>query len=193
MGALESLKMKKNWLYEIVVSSYSDKTPHVAPFGVRTKDYQNVVIEMYKGSSSLSNVLVTGEFCVNLIDDPVIFYNSLYNRKKIHFSDAQIINAPTLADSPANIEVRLTKADELEKTYLIEAKVVHTNILRESELTNRAKSLFLESLILSTRKAFFSSDQMEKMLNENLRVIKKVAPGSEYEKVMHHILVDSLS
>ncbi len=193
MGALESLKMKKNWLYEIVVSSYSGKSPHAAPFGVRTKDYQNVVIEMYKGSKSLSNVLATGEFCINLIDDPVVFYNTLYNRQNINFNNAHIINAPTLADSPAYIEVRLTKADELEKTYLIEAKVVQTDVLRESELINRAKNLFLESIILSTRKAFFPSDQLEKLLKENLRVIKKVAPGSDYEKGMHHILVDSLS
>ena len=34
--------------------------------------------------------------------------------------------------------------------------------------------------------------ELEKALKENYRIIKKVAPGSEYEIVMHDLLTDKL-
>jgi hypothetical protein len=190
MTSLESLGMKKNWLYEIVVSSYSGQTPNVAPFGVKTKDYKNLTIEMYKGSATLKNILEAGEFAVNVVDDPVIFYNALYCKGKMHFNGAEMIKAPVIVDSPASIEVRLKKTEEREKSYILKAEVIHINFRQKSQLTNRAKSLALESLILSTRKNLFPEKEMERMLRENYRVVKKVAPESEYEKMMHDLLTD---
>jgi len=192
MTSLESLGMKKNWLYEIVVSSYSAKTPNIAPFGVRTKDYKNITIEMYKGSTTLNNILETGEFVVNVVDDPVIFYNSLYRKEKMRFSGAKMITAPVIVDSPASIEVRLRDTEEREKSYILRAEVIHIDFRKKSQLINRAKSLALESLILSTRKNLFPEKKMEEMLRENYRVVKKVAPESEYEKMVHDLLTDFL-
>jgi len=192
MVSLESLGMKKNWLYEIVVSSYSGQTANFAPFGVRTIDYKNIIIEMYKGSATLKNILGLGEFAVNVVDDPIIFYNALYCMKKMHFSSAKMITAPVVVDSPATIEVRLKETEEREKSYILKAEVLHIDFRQKSQLTNRAKSLALESLILSTRKTLFPEKEMERMLRENYRVVKKVAPESEYEKMMHDLLTDCL-
>jgi hypothetical protein len=192
MALLESLEIQKNWLYEIVVSSYSAKTPNVAPFGVRTKDYKNITIEMYKGSTTLNNILETGEFVVNVVDDPVVFYNALYCKEKIRFSGAKMITAPVIIDSPASIEVRLRETEEREKSYILTAEVIHIDVRKKSQLINRAKSLALESLILSTRKKFSPEKKMEEMLRENYRVVKKVAPESEYTKMVHNLLTDFL-
>lgn len=189
MTSLESIGMKINWLYEIVISSYSGQNPNVAPFGMRTKDHKNITIEMYKGSATLKNILETGEFAVNVVDDPVIFYNALYCKKKIHFTGAKMLTVPVIVDSPASIEVRLQATEERDNSYILEAEVVHIDFRKKSELTNRAKSLALESLILSTRKALFPEKEMERMLRENYRVVKKVAPESEYEKMMHDLLI----
>lgn len=190
MTSLESLGMKKNWLYEIVVSSYSAKSPNVAPFGVRTKDYKNITIEMYKGSATLKNILEAGEFAVNVVDDPVVFYNALYCKNNMHFTGAKLITAPVIADSPASIEARVKETEEREKSYILTAEVIHIDFRQKSQLTNRAKSLVLESLILSTRKNLFPEKKLESILSENYRVVRKVAPESKYEKMMHDLLTD---
>lgn len=192
MNTLESLGMKKNWLYEVVVSLYDGQVSHAAPFGAKTNDFKTVIIEMYKGSNTLRNVLAGKEFALNAVDDPAIFYNALYCREKIQFESAKMITAPVLFHSPSSIEVRLKAAKEKEKSYLLESEVVHIHTRNKGELTNRAQGLVLESLILSTRRSMFPVKELEKMLTENDRVIKKVAPGSKYEKIMHDLLIDCL-
>lgn len=147
---------------------------------------------MYKGSTTLNNILEAGEFVVNVVDDPVVFYNALYCKEKMRFSGAKMITAPVIIDSPASIEVRLKETEEREKSYILTAEVIHIDFRKKSQLVNRAKSLALESLILSTRKALFPEKEMERMLRGNYRVVTKVAPESEYEEMMHDLLTDCL-
>lgn len=190
MNTLESLAMKKNWLYEIVVSCYDGLVPHAAPFGCKTTDFQKVALEMYKGSNTLKRILDVREFAINTVDDPVTFYNALYCREHIHFEEARKINAPVLSDSPASIEVRLITALEREQSYLLEAEVIHIHVRRKRDLINRASGLTLESVILSTRRSMFPKEELAGKLKENYRVIKKVAPDSIYVKVMDDLLID---
>jgi len=188
MNNLQQLGMKKNWLYEFVVSSYNNNIPHAAPFGVKSSNFKCVTIKMYKGSNTLRNVLANKEFVLNQVDDPIFFYQALYAREKINFNPAKMIKAPVIADSPSSIEVKLINAINKKRSIIIEAKVVHVHIRNIGELTNRAKSLVLESLILSTRLSRFPKPKLNKLIKENYRVIKKVAPGSKYETIMQELL-----
>jgi hypothetical protein len=188
MNTLQQLGMKKNWLYEVVISSYNNNIPHAAPFGIKSSDLKCITIEMYKGSTTLKNVLSNKEFVLNMLDDPSFFYQALYARDKINFNSAKMINAPVIAESPSTIEVRLLNAVDNKLSVLIEAKVVHIHICDIKELTNRAKNLVLESLILSTRLARFPKLKLDKLIRKNYRVIKKVAPGSKYETIMQEML-----
>ncbi len=188
MSALKQLGMKKNWLYEVVISSFDNHVPHAAPFGVKTADFKLVTIEMYKASATLRNVLAGKEFALNTVADSTVFYQALYEREKINFGSGKMIKAPVLIDSPASIEVRLTNAINGEQSLLIEAEVVYIHIRNRSELINRAEGLVLESLILATRIPHLPERKPEALLKENYRVIKKVAPGSRYEHVMQELL-----
>ena len=188
MSTLKQLGIRKNWLYEVVITSIDNNVPHAAPFGVKTTDFKLVSIEMYKGSNTLINVLKSKEFVINTVSDPTVFYHALYAREKINFGFAKMIIAPVLTDSPASIEVRLRNAINREQSYRIEAEVVYINIRNPSELINRAKSLVLESLILATRIPYLPERKPEELLKENYRVIKKVAPGSKYERIMQELL-----
>lgn len=188
MSTLKQLGMKKDWLYEVVLSSFDKNAPHAAPFGVKTTDFNLVTIEMYKASNTLENVLTYKEFVLNTIDDPAIFYQTLYDREKINFGLAKMINAPVLIDSPASIEVRLVNSIDREQSLMIEAEVVYVHIRYRSELINRAKSLVLESLIMATRMPHLAERKPKELLRENYRIIKKVAPGSKYEYVMQELL-----
>ena len=188
MDTLQQLGMKKNWLYEVVISSYNNNIPHAAPFGVKSSDFKCITMEIYKGSTTLKNILSNKEFVLNMLDDPVFFHQALFAREKINFNVAKMINAPVIAESPSTIEVRLLNALDKKQRVIIKAEVVHINVCNKSELINRAKSLVLESLILSTRLSYFPKLKLEKLIKENYRVIKKVAPGSRYENIMQELL-----
>ena len=188
MSTLKQLGIRKNWLYEVVITSIDNNVPHAAPFGVKTTDFKLVSIEMYKGSNTLRNVLKNKEFVINTVSDPTVFYDALYAREKFNFGFAKMIIAPVLTDSPASIEVRLKNTINREQSYMIEAEVVYIHIRNPSELINRAKSLVLESLILATRIPYLGERKPVELLKENYRVIKKVAPGSKYEHIMQELL-----
>ncbi len=188
MSTLKQLGIKQNWLYEVVITSLDNNVPHAAPFGVKTPDFKIVLIEMFKGSSTLRNVLTNKEFVLNTVTDPTVFYDALYAEGKINFGFAKMIMAPVLTDSPASIEVRLKNAINREQSYMVEAEVVYIHIRKNKELINRAKGLVFESLILATRIPHLPERKPVELLRENYRVVKKVAPGSKYESVMQELM-----
>jgi len=188
MRALDQLGMEKNWIYEVIISSISDNVPHAAPFGIKTRDFTFVEIEMYKSSNTLRNILANGELAVNMVVDPVIFYHALFAKDKIKYSMAKKIDTPVLYGVPASIEALIVDTIKTKRKSMIKAKVVHIHFNRESEWINRAKNLLFESLIISTRIAHFPEGKAEKLLRENYRVVKKVAPSSRYELIMDELL-----
>ena len=188
MRGLEQLGMKKNWIYETVISSIGNDTPHAAPFGVKTKDYELIEVEIYKGSNTLKNILANKEFVVNMVVDPIIFYNALFVKEKLRFRLPKKIDSPILYGSPASIESSVIDTINTKQKIMIKAKVVYIHLHNKFEWINRAKNLLLESLIISTRMPHFLEGTAEALLRENYRVVQKVAPDSEYEFIMQALL-----
>ncbi len=188
MRGLEQLGMKKNWIYETVISSIGNDTPHAAPFGVKTKDYELIEVEIYKGSNTLKNILANKEFVVNMVVDPIIFYNALFVKEKLRYRLPNKIDSPILYGSPASIESSVIDTINTKQKIMIKAKVVYIHLHKKFEWINRAKNLLLESLIISTRMPHFLEGTAEALLRENYRVVQKVAPDSEYEFIMQALL-----
>ncbi len=189
MKTLQDLGFIKNWIYEVVISCFDDNIPHAAPFGVKTPDLKRVTIEMYKGSNTLENILENKEFAINVVNGPIGFYHALFAKEKMNFGSAKRIAAPVLKDSPAVIEAGLIRAVKRERVYSVEAEVVCIHMRGSNfRLTNRAESLVLESLVLATRIPHVLERKPKELLREHYRVIRKVAPGSEYEEMMLDLL-----
>jgi hypothetical protein len=188
MKALEQLGMEKNWIYETIISSMGNNTPHAAPFGVKTKDDEFIEVEIYKGSHSLKNILANSEFAVNMVVDPIIFYNALFAKEKLRYSLPKKIDTPVLNGSPASIEVSVIDTLTTKQRVTIKAKVVHVQLHDKIEWINRAKNLLFESLVIATRIPHYPEGSAEALLRENHRVVRKVAPDSEYELIMQALL-----
>jgi len=190
MNILSQLGMKKNWIYEVVISSLLNGLPHAAPFGMKSSDLSTITLDMYKGSRTLDNILTQNEFVLNLMDDPIFFNQALFARDKIRFKRARRILVPVMADAPSHIEARVICTRQTKLRVVIDAQVVHVESSEGTKLINRAEALFLESMVLSTRASFVPQADFEKNMKENFRVIKKVAPGSRYETPMKILLKD---
>ena len=47
MKPLQTIGMKKGWIYEVIVSTYRGNKPHSAPIGVWTDDFVTLKMEIY--------------------------------------------------------------------------------------------------------------------------------------------------
>ena len=121
---------------------------------------------------------------MNLMSDVVVFYEALFDKAKIVYEKATQVNAPVIKGSPAVIEFKLTGVKEKENTFHLTATAVHVQINGSITLINRAEALTIESLILATKLPHLTERKKEETLQENYRVIRKVAPGSQYEKIL---------
>jgi len=191
MSRLEKLGMKRNWIYEVIVSTFQNKDPHSAPIGVWTENFSELNMNIYKKSRTLGNIINQKEFAVNFVSDISIFYKSLFAKNEVTYINSKQINAPAIKNSSAIVELKLKEITEKESRFQIEAHVINIQIMGDIKLVNRAESLVLESLILVTRIPFFAEGEIEKALKENFRVIKKVAPDSKFQNIMEKILITS--
>jgi len=184
METLKKTGMNKGWIYEVIISTYHDNDPHSAPIGVWTDDFATLRMEIYKNTRTVKNIMTFREFVVNLMSDVLVFYEALFDKAKIAYEKSTKVNAPVIKGSPAVIEFKLKGVKEKEKTFHLTATPVHVQINGSITLINRAEALTIESLILATKLPHLTERKIEETLQENYRVIRKVAPGSQYEKIL---------
>lgn len=192
MELLKTIGMKKDWIYEVIVSTYHDNNhPHSAPMGVWTNNFYTLNLEIYKNSKTLRNVMRRGEFAVNLVSDVTIFYESLFDKTRVAYEHSTRIDAPVIKNVPSVIDLRLKEIKEEENSFHIESTPTHVQINDIIKLINRAPPLAMESLILATKLSHLPRFKIDETLKENYRVIRKIAPGSQYEEIVGK-LVDRL-
>ena len=189
MKRLEEIGMKKNWIYEVIISTFHDRVPHAAPMGIWSEDYDTLNMAIYKNSKTLENIIKEKEFTANFVEDITFFYESLFDKERIAYKQSKQINAPIVKDSSAIVECRVKDIANKKNRYNIRADVVGIRIWNEIKLINRAQGLVLESLILATRLPHFPDCGIEETLKENFRVVSKVSPDSSYEHIMENVMV----
>ncbi len=190
MNQLQALPMQKGWIYEAIVSTFSNGEPHAAPIGVWTEDFDTLHMEIFDSSQTLKGILDTGRFAANFPPDVGTFHTTLFHPERLCFEQTQHASAPILLGSAATVELVLRQTTPVANRVRITGAVVRANARTEIKLINRAEGLLVESLILATRLRYLDAAAVRKSLAENHRVIRKVAPGSTCETTMAELLRD---
>lgn len=180
---LKTLGLKKNWIYEAIVTTSDGKEKNVAPIGIWTKNFSCIEMEIYKNSKTYRNILLTNELVVNFVDDIKIFYRAIYGKDKLKYKKAKKVCAPVLRKAKSWLELKVKRKEDYGDKIRIFAEIISYELKKQVNLINRAEALALESLIKATKLPF-----KRKEIEENLRVIKKVAPKSRYEKIVSNLL-----
>jgi hypothetical protein len=191
MKRLEEIGMKKNWIYEVIISTLHVRVPHAAPMGIWSEDFDTLNMAIYEDSKTLENIITEKEFTANFVDDMTIFYGSLFDKGGMVYKQSKQINAPVIKDSSAVMECKVKHIAKKENRFHIGAQIVDMQIWDEIKLINRAEGLVLESLILATRLPHFPGPRIKEILQDNFRIIAKVSPDSTYEHIMEKMM-DSL-
>ena len=190
MDRLRRLGMRRRWIYEVLISTFRDGTPHAAPIGVWTSGADELRMDMYAGSRTLANILDGGDFVANFPLDAEMLYTALRTPKQLRFAEAQGVHAPVVAGCTASVELVLTAATPADDRVRLVGDVRGVRCDGTPRLINRAEGLLLESLVLATRLHRRDAVAALATLTENDRIVRKVAPGSVYERALAALLED---
>jgi hypothetical protein len=157
---LKKLGLEPNWIYEVLVETGG---LHRAPMGIWTEDYESFIVDIYKDSSTRGNLEQMGIGTVYFIEDPKYFVET---RSPDYFAKADFKVIETLPGDP--------------KRFV--CKVLELDVLRDGRPINRANGLFTEYLVERSRRKL--NEEARGRYRHYKKVIKKVAPGSDYERLM---------
>lgn len=190
MDQLSRLGLQDRWIYEVLISTFRDDTPHAAPVGVWTNGTDELLMDVYDGSQTLANILEGGHFVANFPVDAGTLYTALRAPEQLAFAEARLVHAPIVAGCTATVELALSCATSGDGRVRIVGDVKRVHHAGAPRLINRAEGLLLESLVLATRLKRREAAAALTTLTENYRVVGKVAPGSAYERALAALLRD---
>jgi len=187
--------LKRHWIYEVVLTAKHADRIAVGPFGLWTDDGLTLKATLFNGSSMFNAIRSSYAFAVNFIEEPLDLHDALNRRESLSYdfrSEGKIKPIPVLAKAPAWMTMEVIRFEDNGTQALMQAKIMDSSHRPPVTLINRAKGLFLESLVLSTRCSLLGQTAIDQ-LKENIRVIAKVAPGSRYEVEARALLANAES
>jgi hypothetical protein len=184
MARLEKLGLRDQWIYEVLVSTFHDDTPHASPIGVWAHGPEALAMDVYDGSQTLANIMQNGHFAANFPPDVGMLHAALRAPERLAFAKARRVLAPLVVGCTASVELTLRHATPDRDKVRIVGDVKDLRHETRPRLINRAEGLLLESLVLTTRLEQRGPTAVLDKLIENHRVVAKVAPGSDYARVL---------
>ena len=168
-------------IYETIVSTINGQgDAHVTPFGIRMQDGL-VVISPYKPSTTLQNILSTGQAILNLTDDVRVFAGALVGRRVWSLLPAEKIMGYRLADTLAHRELKLLKVeDDLVRPQLF-LEVVHAAQHAPFQGFNRAQAAVIELAVLVSRLKRLPMEKIQQEMDYLRIAIEKTAGARELE------------
>ena len=188
-NTLKSLGFKKDWVYEVIVTTEYQGRPHAAPMGISSKDLNKIKLEVYKTAETCRNISETGFFAVNLTEDISFYYSSLFDRKKIKYLRPKGFIVPAIKGADAFIEARVVSEKDAGEKIIFSAEVISFRKAgkKDIKLINRATFLVMEALIKATKIKAAKDAVKKRQFLEELRYIahaaSKTAPGSRQARM----------
>lgn len=190
---LSTIGFEKGKQYEtIITTSDSSNKMNAAPIGVICRDPDTIMCRIFKGSHTLSNIILKREFTVNICENPMLFAKStIGNLDEDEFEkDNSIKNVDCYFKCEVSDLIEAIKRSDPIKNeseaIVIKANVTKLVINNPIKAYNRSFSLVIESLVNFSRIDMVDSETQEYYLNrfrEANRVIKKVGSKKDLQSI----------
>ena len=187
---LTKIGMFKGQQYETIISTVNcDCEVNAAPIGILCRGKDKVMCRIFKGSTTLENIISQKEFVVNITQNPEFFtWSLLDNLQTDDFNkDLSIKNVDCYFKCKVtDIKEAVKQSDPIKKkseANVIKADVCELIINKETKVYNRAFSCVIESLANFSRFDIVNDEKRKFYLDsfkESYRVVKKV--GSPEDK-----------
>jgi hypothetical protein len=168
-------------IQELIVSTQNRAGEvHLAPMGVHVNGYELIILP-FRPSTTLRNLVVTGDAVLNYCDDVRVFAGCLTGRRDWALNPAEKIQGAVLACALAHTEVELVRIEEDDTRPKLFCKAVHTVNHAPFKGFNRAQYAVLEAAILISRLKMLPLEKIE-MEIDYLRIgLEKTAGDNELE------------
>lgn len=187
---LSKIGMFKGQQYETIITTRdNDGNLNAAPIGVICRGNDKVMCRIFKGITTLENIISQKEFVVNISQDPLLFtWSLLDNLEKKDFSQDISIKGIDcyFKCKVTDLKEAVKQSDPIRKkseAIVIKADVTELIINKPVKVYNRSFGYVLESLVHMSRIDIADERQRNDYLarlKEAYRVVKKV--GSKKDK-----------
>jgi len=169
---LERLGFSKSTYSEVIFTVRLKETVNAAPMGLLLSDEKTLCLQVYKGQRTYEMILNGAEDCVlNITDDPMLFYNAVFEKDKIPYHPAERVSSPRIRDCNAYVECSITETKTHEEYIKVFLKplLIDTNE-RAVKTYNRAGPAIIEALICYTKILYLKDVDREKAENLKKRI-----------------------
>ncbi len=168
-------------IQELIVSTQNrEGVVHLAPMGVHVNGDELIILP-FRPSTTLRNLVITGEAVLNYCDDVRVFAGCLTGRRDWALNPAEKIQGAVLACALAHTEVELVHIEEDDTRPKLFCTSVHTVNHSPFKGFNRAQYAVLEAAILISRLKMLPLEKIETEI-DYLRIgLEKTAGDNELE------------
>ncbi|HSV71144.1 MAG TPA: DUF447 domain-containing protein [Methylibium sp.] len=172
-------------IFEAVITSLgADGSPHVAPFGVRYRGAQ-VVLMPFKPSGTLDRLRETGQAVLNLTTDSRVFAGAVcarwLGRREWPLLPAREIRGVRLASALAHSELRLAHDDDHPERPTLAFERVLDVTHAPFPGFNRAQAAVVEGAVLVSRLHMLPAEKIDTEMSYLQIAIDKTAGTEERE------------
>lgn len=166
----------------IVTTVSSDSKPNAAPIGIIRREGK-LMVRVYNGSQTYTNMIETRLLAANMVYDPVLFV-----RSALSYVDDDVFefiktdngeDFPVIAD--CNAWMLFEAEFNSENTVLVAELHPVTGTIRQQEIrpVNRAFNAVIEAVILATRYKIFRKDKCLLQIESYSNTIYKCGGSTE--------------
>jgi uncharacterized protein len=169
----------------LVVTRSTDGHAHVAPMGaqdaVLDDGGQGVMLQPFRPSTTLENIMLTRSATLNHVDDVRIIAGCLTGRRDWPLLPAERIDGSRLAGALAHVELKLDRIEDEPQRPRLFLRQVHAATHAPFPGFNRAKAAVIEGAILVSRLHMLPVDKIEREIGYLRIAIEKTAGDKERE------------
>ena len=181
---------------EVILTLGLKEMVNAAPMGVLLNDAGEACLRVYKGQRTYEMIIEGARDCVlNITDDPILFYNAIFEKDKIAYGPAQRVSSPRISDCDAYVECSITNLAMHNEYVEVFLKPLLINEAHRTVRTyNRAGPAIIEALICYSRILYFKDADREKTesLKKRICTFRDIVYHSTKDKVLRRIATEIL-
>jgi len=196
---LENLGFSRSTYSEVILTVKLGETVNSAPMGVLLNDKGEICLRVYRNQKTYRMIIDGAEDCVlNITDDPILFYNAIFEKERISYAPAKRVSSPRILDCKAYVECLISNVEiheDFVKAFLKPLFIDAT--VKDIKTYNRAGPAIIEALVCYSKLLYFKDADRERagILRKRIEIFRDVVyhstTDSTLRKIMSKILARS--
>jgi len=194
--SLDELGFSRLTYSEVILSIRLKEMVNSAPMGAILNDRGEISLKIYEKQRTYKMILEGARDCVlNITDDPILFYNAIFEKEKIRYKPAKYVSSPQIRGCNAYIECLIADAttrkgyiDTTLKPLLIEAAADTVRAY------SRPGPAIIEALICYSKIPHYKDVDKEKAekLKKMIDTFREIVYHSTKDRILREIVTKIL-